>query len=194
MATKLSPDEKFQNIDFDLFTALEALDKKKYEYYDNLTEEQKKKFVPYMLTHWMSQVKSNSDVQSYYIQSVNYHTNLNLFNENVQKHPKLQWLMLCASSPNLGKQFHQWIPHLSERIGKLRDKAKEKEVSEYFKKVYSKANEKDIKQISKIFTEEQNKKFYLAEQFPNLKLDDLETLSKIVSEDDITRYEADKGN
>jgi hypothetical protein len=65
MATKAPVDEKFQNIDFDLFEALSALDRKDYGYLDRLTEEQQKKFVPYMMTHWMSAVKGGSDIQGY---------------------------------------------------------------------------------------------------------------------------------
>ena len=118
MATKKSTpvDEKFEAQDFNLFDSLTAMDKKDYGYYDRLTEEQQKKFVPYMMTHWMSAIKGSGDVQGYYLRSVDYHANKYLFNEHVQKHPKLQWYMLCASSPGLGKQFHQWIPHLGSKV------------------------------------------------------------------------------
>lgn len=191
---KIPQDEKFQNIDFDLFVALDALDKKDYKYFDRLTDEQKRKFVPYMMTHWMSQVKSNSGVQRYYVRSVDYHANHHLFNEYVQKHPKLQWLMLCASSPELGKQFHQWVPHISERIGKLKDKAKEKDIQEYFSKAYPSSKPEDIKEYSKTFVALQHKKIYLSEQFPQLKYDDLEVLAELVTDEDIQKYEKDRGN
>ena len=191
---KSSADEKFQNVDFDLFSALDAIDRKDYGWYDSLTEEQKKKFVPYMMTHWMSQVKANSGVQEYYIRSVDYHANQHLFNEYVQKHPKLQWLMLCASSPKLGKQFHQWVPHISERVGKLKEKAKEKDIQEYYSKMYPKADQSGIKEISKAFVIEQHKKVYLSHQFPNLKYEDIEVLAELVTEDDIRRHEEDRGN
>jgi hypothetical protein len=59
MATKKTTptDEKFVAQDFNLFDALAAMDKKDYDYYDRLTDEQQKKFVPYMMTHWMSAIK-----------------------------------------------------------------------------------------------------------------------------------------
>ena len=87
---KLSADEKFTKQDFDLFEALTAIDKKDYSYFDKLTPEQQRKFVPFMLIHWVSAIKGNKDLQSYYLQSTDYHANKYLFNENVQKHPKLQ--------------------------------------------------------------------------------------------------------
>jgi len=67
MATKIPTDEKFERQDFDLFEALTALDKKDYAYYDRLSDEQQKKFVPYMLTHWMSAIKGKGDVQGFYL-------------------------------------------------------------------------------------------------------------------------------
>lgn len=196
MATKKSTptDEKFEKQDFDLFKALEALDKKDYGYYDRLTEEQQKKFVPFMMTHWMSQIKSSSELASYYVMSVNHYANEHLFNENVMKHPKLQWLMLCASSPGLGKQFHQWVPHLSSKVASLKETPKEKEVREYFAKVYTKASEANLYAISEAFVLEHKKKVYLAQQFPNLKHEDIETLAQLITDDDIRKYEQDRGN
>ena len=196
MATKKATpvDEKFEQQDFDLFKALEALDRKDYSYIDRLTEEQQKKFVPYMMTHWMSQVKDSGSVQGYYVLSVNYYANQYLFNENITKHPKLQWQMLCASSPGLGKKFHQWVPHLSSKIGALKETPKEKEVKDYFTKIYPKASKENLSLFSEVFVEEQKKKVYLAQQFPEMKHEDIEVLAKLVTDDDIRRYEEDRGN
>ena len=196
MATKKSTpiDEKFVAQDFDLFDALTAMDKKDYAYYDRLTEEQQKKFVPYMMTHWMSAIKGSGDVQGYYLRSVDYHANKHLFNEYVQKHPKLQWYMLCASSPGLGKQFHQWIPHLGSKVTSLKEPAKAKEIKEYYTKIYPKVDSDDIDEIAKAFVVEHKRKCYLAETFPNLKQSDIEILSQLVTDEDIKQYEKDRGN
>ena len=196
MATKKSipVDEKFVAQDFDLFDALTAMDKKDYGYYDRLTEEQQKKFVPYMMTHWMSAIKGSGDVQGYYLRSVDYHANKHLFNEYVQKHPKLQWYMLCASSPGLGKQFHQWIPHLGSKVTSLKEPAKAKDIKEYYTKIYPKVDSDDIDEIAKAFVQEHKRKCYLAETYPNLKQSDIEVLSQLVTEEDIKQYEKDRGN
>lgn len=196
MATKKSTpkDEKFEKQDFDLFEALDALDRKDYNYFDKLTEEQQKKFVPYMMTHWMSCVKADSGVQGYYVMSTEYHANKHLFNEYVQKHPKLVWQMLCASSPGVGKKFHQWIPHLSIKIATLKETPKQKEVKDYFAKIYPKASEANLYAISEAFVEEHKKKVYLAKRFPDLKLSDIEVLAQLVTDDDIREYERELGN
>jgi hypothetical protein len=191
---KLSADEKFTGQDFDLFDALTAIDKKDYLYYDRLTPEQQKKFVPFMMLHWISAVKASSDVQSYYLQSTEYHANKYMFNENVQKHPKLQWLMLCAASPGLGKQFHQWIPHIRERVTRLLDSPKQKEIKEYFKKIYPKTDDSDLTLLSEVYVDNHKKKMYLANKFPELKFDEIELLSDLTTDEDIKQYEKDWGN
>jgi hypothetical protein len=191
---KLSADEKFTGQDFDLFDALTAIDKKDYSYYDRLTPEQQKKFVPFMMIHWISAVKASSDVQSYYLQSTEYHANKYLFNEAVHKHPKLQWLMLCAASPGLGKQFHQWIPHIRERVTRLLDSPKQKEIKEYFKKIYPKTGDSDLTLLSEVYVDNHKKKMYLAKKFPELKFDEIELLSDLTTDEDIKQYEEDWGN
>lgn len=194
MATKTPVDEKFEKVDFDLFDALAAMDKKDYGYYDRLTEEQQKKFVPYMMTHWMSAIKGNAGLSSYYLMNTDYTANRHLFNEYVQKHPKLQWLMLCAASPGLGKQFHQWIPHLSGKIAQLKESPKEKDIRDYFTKIYPKASGANLYAISEEFVTTQQKKVYLANEFPHLKIEDIETLAAITTDKDIAQYEKDHGN
>jgi len=191
---KLPVEEKFEKQDFDLFEALAAIDKKDYSYYDRLTADQQKKFIPFMMLHWISAIKANRDVQSYYLQSTEYHANLHMFNENVQKHPKLQWLMLCSASPGIGKQFHQWIPHIRDRVSKLRESPKSKEIKDYFKKIYPKTSDGDVTLLSDVFIDNHQRKMYLGEKFPTLKYDEIEILSEIITDQDIKEYEKALGN
>lgn len=195
MAKATTPvDEKFEKQDFDLFEALTAIDKKDYDYFDRLTPEQQKKFVPFMMLHWMSAIKAQEGLSRYYVMSAAEYANKYMFNENVQKHPKLQWLMLCSASPGLGKQFHQWIPHIKTNVSKLKETAKVKDVKEYFKKVYPKSSDSDLTELSQAFVENQKRRMYLAERFPNMKYDEIELLSELVTDQDIKQYEEDLGN
>lgn len=197
MATKkpqLAKDEKFENIDINLFDVLNALDKKDYGYYDRLTDEQKKKFVPFMMTHWMSAIKANEGLARYYVMSTNEYANKYLFAEFVQKHPKLQWMMLCSASPGLGKQFHQWIPHIRDRVIKYKEAATLKEIKEYYTKIYPKADAESITEVSKAYVAEQKRKMYLGQIYPHMKVSDLEVLNQIVTDEEINQYERDRGN
>lgn len=192
--TTTPTDEKLDNQDVKLFDVLAALDRKDYDYYDSLTPEQQKKIVPFMLIKWMSAVKANEGIQRYYTMSVNEYANKHIFSEYVQKHPKLQWLMLCASSPGIGKQFHQWIPQLKEKMCELREPAQLKDVKEYYSKIYPKADADSITEVSKVFVKEHKKKLYLATKYPNMKFEDIELLTNLVTDEEINEYERDSGN
>jgi hypothetical protein len=196
MATKKQTpqDEKWSNQDFDLFRALEALDKKDYDYYSKLTEEQQRKFVPYMMVHWISAVKATGVLGGYYTISTDTHANKHLFNEIVQKHPELQWLMLCTVSPGLGKQFHQWIPHLSAKIANLKEAAKERDVLEYFQKIYKNVDDNTLKEVSAEYTNAQNHKYRLSRLYPDMKLEDIEIMATLISQSEIDEYEKRAGN
>lgn len=191
---KLSSDEKFTDIDFPLFDALNALDKKDYDWFDKLTEEQKKGFSSYMLLQWMSAVQGKDVIQRYYLQNTDYTANKYVFHENIIKHHKLQWLMLCTISPALGKQYHKYIPHIKSKVSLLKETAKLKDTQEYFKKIYPKTDEELIKEVSQEYVKQQQRKMYFAELFPNLKLQDIEILNEIITDEEIKEYEKDRGN
>jgi hypothetical protein len=191
---KLSADEKFEKVEFDLFDAIAAIDRKDYSYYDRLTPEQQKKFVPFMMLHWISAIKGSEGLSRYYVMSTNEYANKYLFNENVMKHPKLQWLMLCSASPGMGKQFHQWIPHIRERISKLKESPKTKEIKDYYKKIYPKSSDSDLNLVTEVFVDNHRKKMYIAAKFPEMKFDEIELLSEIITDEDIKNYEEAFGN
>lgn len=197
MATKKQTpaDEKFEKQDFDLFKALESLDKKDYGWFAALSEEQQRKFVPFMLLHWMSSVRANPLMSSYYVMSCDQTANKNMFDEHVQRHPELQWLMLCAiSPPGVGKQMHQWIPHLSDKITKLKTAATKVVVQEYLEKIYKGAGQDVIKEYASGYTSQQNLKYRLAKIYTEMKLEDIELLSQLVTQEDLNQYDRESGN
>ena len=83
------------------------LDSKNRDFYDDLTDEEKKKFSNFLMIRWSSSVHGNQELQEYYIQSCNHYLNKHFF--AINKHPKLQWLCATAVSPGLGSLRHQWI-------------------------------------------------------------------------------------
>lgn len=195
MATKktTATEDKLEKQEFDLFTALDALDRKDYGWYSRLTDEQQKKFVPYMMLHWASAVKADGAVGGYFVMSSDANANKHFFNENVQKHPELQWLMLCTISPGIGKQFHQWIPHLNAKIAECKTQAKTKEVQEYFEKLYKSAPKEVVKDAAKQYTDMQNHKFRIAKLYPGMKLQDIEMLATLVTEEELNERDRDSG-
>lgn len=187
-------ENKLENTDFDLFKALSNIDKKNYEYFDTLTSEQQKKFNPYMMVKWFSYVNSdNSDLMRYYVLSTNEFVNKHIFNDTIQDHPKLVYLSMCAASPNNGFVKRQWIPQIKEKVSQLKERAKLKDLEEYYTKTYPNADKETIKEISNLYVGSNYKKVYLAEKFPHMKFEDIETLANIITHDDIESYEQKYG-
>jgi hypothetical protein len=83
------------------------LDRKNRKFYDELTDEEKKKFSLYLMLRWGSSVQADSNIQEYYVMSLNERLNTNFF--DLAKHPKLQWLLATTVSPGIGTFKHPWI-------------------------------------------------------------------------------------
>jgi hypothetical protein len=95
---------------------LRAVDKKEYDFYDNLSDEERKGFSAFMGLKWTASVAADKTVQHYYLASTNHYVNKYLF--DINRHPKLQWLTLVASSPDIGQQRHEWITSVKKKSNK----------------------------------------------------------------------------
>jgi hypothetical protein len=82
------------------------LDTKNRGFYDELTEEERKKFATYLMLRYAASVEGGADLQEWYLRATNERVNLNFF--DLGKHPKLQWLLCTTVSPNMGRQRHYW--------------------------------------------------------------------------------------
>lgn len=197
MATKKTAtktEDRFENQDFNLFDALEQVDRKNYSYFSTLTGDQQKKFSPFMMLQWVPSVTPRDGrIATYYLMSVNQTANAYFFDSRIQHHPELQWLMLCASSPGLGKQFRKWVPKLSDKIAQYKIAAKDKDYFEYYSKLYPSVAKEEMEQIAAAASAEQNKRTKLAAIFPNMKLCDIEALSKVITDEQIKEYESQLG-
>jgi hypothetical protein len=83
-----------------------AFDRKDRRYYDKFTDEERKQFSTYLMLRYGASVEGSADLQAYYLMATNENVNKYFFDLN--KHPKLQWLMCTTVSPNMGKQKHYW--------------------------------------------------------------------------------------
>ena len=82
-------------------------DRKNRNFYDELTDEERKKFSNYLMIRWGSSVQGSKDLQEYYVLSCNERFNKHFF--DLGRHPKLQWLCATTVSPDMGVHKHQWI-------------------------------------------------------------------------------------
>jgi hypothetical protein len=90
-------------------------DRKNRRFYDELTDEERKKFSNYLMIRWGSAVRGSRELQEFYVIATNERLNRNFF--SVNRHPKLQWLMASSVSPGMGQQDHVWIAPKKKETG-----------------------------------------------------------------------------
>jgi hypothetical protein len=89
---------------------LERFDRKDRNFFDDLSEDEQKKFSPYMMIRWGASILGSYDLQAYQLLSLNERLNKNFFDVNTTKHKKFQWLLATTVSPDMGKQYYKWLP------------------------------------------------------------------------------------
>jgi hypothetical protein len=135
---------------------MSCFDRKDRQFYDGLTDEQRKKFSNYLMIRWGSAVAGSRELQEFYVIATNERLNRHFF--AVNRHPKLQWLMATSVSPDMGPQRHQWIS--SKKKNSTGSSAVRRRLSELF---------------------------------PNLKISDIEAMSRIITDQELRQYERDLG-
>ena len=102
MSDKIELKEKIAFVDMNVRAA-----------WDEMTSDQQKslKSEYFILNRYISSAKDNNrDIQEHFVLTVNEYFNKNW--NDLQKHPKLLWLLLCMCSYNGEKTFyHEWIGH-----------------------------------------------------------------------------------
>ena len=94
---------------------MRCFDEKDRDFYDSLTDEERKKFSNYLMIRWGSSVHGSRDLQEFYVVSTNERLNKHFY--AVNRHPKLQWLMATSVSPGMGVHRHQWIAPKKKESG-----------------------------------------------------------------------------
>ena len=84
-------------------------DSKNRQFFDELTDEERKKFSPFLMIRYGSSVSGSRDLQEFYLIATNERLNKRFFAVNTTQHKKLQWLMATTVSPGLGGFRHNWI-------------------------------------------------------------------------------------
>ena len=126
------------------------LDLKNREFYDELTEEERKKFSPYLMMKYSANVEGNPDLQAWYLMAANERVNLHFFELN--KHPKLQWLSCTSASPGMGRQRHYWL------APKKKDGSNSKLVK-FLTKLNPEMKQDEIELLAEINTEKEIKEY-----------------------------------
>ena len=90
-------------------------DRKNREFYDELTDEEKKKFSNFLMIRYGSSVNGGPELQEFYLIATNERLNKHFF--AINRHPKLQWLCATSVSPGMGTHRHNWIAPKKKEAG-----------------------------------------------------------------------------
>jgi hypothetical protein len=131
---------------------MRQLDLKNRDFYDSLTEEERKKFSPFLMIRWGSTVRGDADMQAYYLMSTNERLNKNFFDISGTQHKKMQWLMATTVSPGMGVQRHDWL------APKKRESSNTKAVK-FLREVYPNYKEDDIQLMAEINSRDELKQY-----------------------------------
>ena len=99
--------KKTSEYSIELNDLLSAIDNKNRVWWDKLSKEQQDKFNSWLYMRYASSVTTNEDFSRFYLMAVNEVVNKKF--TSLKKHPKLQYLLLTAASPGLGKQRHIYV-------------------------------------------------------------------------------------
>ena len=128
---------------------MQAFDRKDRAYYDNFTDEDRKKFSTYLMLKYGANVGGNQDLQAYYLMAANDRVNKNFFDLGT-KHTKLQWLTCTTVSPAMGPQFHYWL--------KAKKKEGDNKSQKFLAKLYPNMKSDEIDLLSKLNDKKEIKK------------------------------------
>lgn len=106
---------------------MRQFDLKNRNFYNDLTDEERKKFSNYLMIRWGSTIQGSREMQEFYVIAVNERLNRHFF--SINRHPDLQWLLATAVSPGMGVQRHQWI---SPKKKQSSDTGVRRRLKEYF--------------------------------------------------------------
>lgn len=91
----------------DIKRELGAVDQKNYDFYNNLTDEERKAFSPYILMRYTSNVQGDRDIQEWFVEMTNEMVNKNHWQLS-KNHKGLLWKLFAATGAGVSC-YHPYI-------------------------------------------------------------------------------------
>lgn len=102
----------------DIKQELAAVDLKKYNFYNNLTDEEKKSFSPYILMRYVSNVQGDQYLQEWFVETTNEFINKNHWDLS-KNHKDLLWKLFSATGVGQ-KMYHPYLAAgKKEKVNKI---------------------------------------------------------------------------
>jgi len=124
----------------DIKRELKAVDLKNYDFYNNLSDEERKSFSPFILMRYTSSCQGDADLQEWFLETTNEMVNKNhwILSKN---HKALLWKLFAAS----GAGVQTYHPYLA--AGK---KEKVNKIEKLLCELYPAMKTSDIKMMAKM--------------------------------------------
>jgi hypothetical protein len=124
----------------DIKRELGAVDQKNYDFYDKLTDEERKAFSPYILMRYTASVQGDRDIQEWFLEMTNEMVNKNHW-ELSKNHKALLWKLFAAT----GAGVNCYHPYLA--AGK---KEKANKIEKLLVELYPAMKMAEIKMMAKM--------------------------------------------
>ena len=140
----------------DIKRELNAVDTREYDFYDNLTDEEKKSFSPYILMRYTSNVQGDRELQEWFLEQTNELVNKNhwVLSKN---HKALLWKLFAG----IGAGMPVYHPYLAS--GK---KQKANKIEKLLAEIYPAMKMEDVKFLASTMSKKD-----IADLFDNMGFD-----------------------
>ncbi len=126
----------------DIKRELKSVDSKDYEFYNNLTDEERKAFSSYVLMRYVSNVQADQDTQEWFIERTNEYVNKHHWDLS-KNHKGLLWKLFAAT----GVGVSCYHPYLAAN-----KKEKANKIEKLLAEIYPAIKMSDIKLMAKLMT------------------------------------------
>ena len=134
----------------DIKRELAAVDLRNYNFYDNLTDAEKKVFSPYVLMRYISNVNGNRELQEWFVEMTNELVNKDHWVLS-KDHKALLWKLYAGCG--IGKkEFHQYI--------KAGSKEKAVKIEKLLATIHPVMKMSDIKLLASMMTKDDREELY----------------------------------
>lgn len=134
----------------DIKRELSAVDLKNYDFYTNLTDEEKKVFSPYILMRYTASVQGDRDIQEWFLEMTNEMVNKNHWDLS-KNHKSLLWKLFAAT----GAGVSCYHPYLA--AGK---KEKANKIEKLLVELYPAMKMNEIKMLAKMMDKNDIKELF----------------------------------
>lgn len=134
----------------DIKRELAAVDLRNYDFYKNLTDQEKKEFSPYVLMRYVSNVQGDEELQEWFIERTNELVNKDHWTLS-KDHKELLWMLFAGCGAG-AKAYHPYL--------KAATKEKPVKIEKLLAELYPAMKMSDIKLMAKMMTKEDREELF----------------------------------